>query len=903
MLGCLALLSSLVSLRLLSLNSTLGAALSRSSYDVTCRLAAPWQPPLTNSPVLIVYLDLDSYLTELQSPTRPWDRALHARLLHRLHALGAKVVGFDILFSEASSDDDADRAFAEAIRAHGGVVLGAEIHRSDHDPGTLNRLSAVSLALPYAPLLQAGADWGIAQLSIDEDFVARRLFSGYVNRNQPSLSLAMARRGGASVATESYPNQRRYVRYYGKPFTIPHLGYSHALATATNTSELFRDRFVLIGGRPISGLHGQRQDEFRSPLSDWEDEDLFYPGVEVHATQLLNLLREDWLWRPTLAAEILGTLMLAWVTVGGLFRLRPLTAVLAAALTEAALASAAVLAAVQYGMWCPWLIGAAFQVPFALGGSVVFQSVEWYRERRRLETARRLAAEQIKRQAALIDKAQDAILVTDLDGRPTYANPRAIRLYGWSLADLQLMGLDQTVFAESATALAVLARESARVRGEWTGDMLQRTKAGLRLDTESRWTLIRGEQGQPESLLIVSTDVTEKKSLEARFLRSQRMDTIGALAGGMAHDLNNALAPVLMGIQLLRHKTRDEELARTLSVMESNTHRGADLVKQVLLFSRGRDGQRERLDPASVLRETVQTLQQTFPRSIRVTAMIPQDLWPVHADPTQLYQVLLNLCVNARDAMREGGELTLAADNVEMSAAEAGEYPGARAGRFVLLLVADTGSGIPEELRPRLFEPFFTTKPAGEGTGLGLSTVRRIVESHGGFIHLRSELGVGTTFEVYLPELPVHSPSETPVDPALGAAPVSEGALLFADDDRSVTELIRSCLSDAGCEILTAADGGEALQILRSRHHEVSLVFLDVDMPILGGLDVLCTVRTAWPGLPVVLMSGQMLDRRRLGPDTDMPPVLAKPFRLEELIAMIRQHRRLLPTIVVRQAK
>jgi len=245
--------------------------------------------------------------------------------------------------------------------------------------------------------------------------------------------------------------------------------------------------------------------------------------------------------------------------------------------------------------------------------------------------------------------------------------------------------------------------------------------------------------------------VTDKKRLELEFFRAQRIQSIGALAGGMAHDLNNALAPVLMGLQLLQKQPADEETRRMLSVMEANTHRGADMVRQVLTFSRGRDHDREPLSLGNLVREMEHTVRQTFPKSIKVAALVPPDLWPVMGNATQLHQVLLNLCVNARDAMPAGGELTLATDNAELTAEEVAQFPNGVPGRYVMLIISDTGSGIPPEVLPRIFEPFFTTKPAGQGTGLGLSTLVRIVNQHCGYLNVRSELGRGTTFEVYLP--------------------------------------------------------------------------------------------------------------------------------------------------------
>ena len=223
------------------------------------------------------------------------------------------------------------------------------------------------------------------------------------------------------------------------------------------------------------------------------------------------------------------------------------------------------------------------------------------------------AETKIREQASLIDKAQDAILVEDLQERIVYANASAARLYGWDIEEFTRDGVAAQLFAPCRSKVAE-ARRLVRERGEWQGELEQATRSGLKLLVESRWTLIRDEHGAPKSVLVVNTDVTEKKRLEAQFLRTQRLEAIWSLAGGMAHDLNNALSPVLMGIQRLRKSVRDEETQRMLGVMEANTHRGADMVKQVLTFSRGRGDERELLNPGQLLREMERVAAQTFPK-------------------------------------------------------------------------------------------------------------------------------------------------------------------------------------------------------------------------------------------------------------------------------------------------
>ena len=377
-------------------------------------------------------------------------------------------------------------------------------------------------------------------------------------------------------------------------------------------------------------------------------------------------------------------------------------------------------------------------------------------------------------------------------------------------------------------------------------------------------------------------DITEQKRIEAEFLRAQRMDSIGALAGGMAHDLNNALSPILMGIQLIRRKVQDPETAQMLQVMETNTHRGADMVRQVLTFARGREGDRELLDVGRLLREMAHISRQTLPKNIAVSALAPKDLWPVLGNSTQLHQVLLNLCINARDAMPQGGQLTLAADNVELSAAEAQTIPNASPGAYVMVFVSDTGTGIAPEVLPRLFQPFFTTKGLGQGTGLGLSTIARIVKNHGGFITVKSQLGAGSSFEIYFPRAEANRTAAAFA--AASSLPRGQGErVLLLEDDRSVREILASSLVEYGYSVLSAGTGAEASVLLQQHKAELRLV---LTVPTLNGMAPLQAIRGLCPTVPIIVMSGEV----ESSVAESVPPPLAflsKPFALEQLLSTI----------------
>ena len=401
--------------------------------------------------------------------------------------------------------------------------------------------------------------------------------------------------------------------------------------------------------------------------------------------------------------------------------------------------------------------------------------------------------------------------------------------------------------------------------------------------------VVRDESGRTVRLVGTVQDITEQKRIEAEFLRAQRMDSIGAIAGGMAHDLNNALAPILMGIQIIRKKVAEPEVRQMLEVMETNTHRSADMVRQVLTFARGHDSERELLDLGKLIREMRNILVQTMPKTISVDSIVPSDLWPVLGNATQLHQALLNLCVNARDAMPKGGKLTLAADNVELTPEEAAEIPEAHTGPFVILMVSDTGTGIPPDVLPKIFEAFFTTKEPGKGTGLGLSTIVRIVRNHGGFLSVKSEADTGTTFEIYLPRAESKPSSSADMVAESDAPKLGRGQLIvFIDDDRSVREMVAPALQEQGYRVVTASNGAECLAILRQCEPEAHLVIADVVMPIMDGLQLTEQLRTLFPQLPVILMSGTFEDTSEALP-SGVAGFLVKPFRLEQLLAAVER--------------
>ncbi len=499
-------------------------------------------------------------------------------------------------------------------------------------------------------------------------------------------------------------------------------------------------------------------------------------------------------------------------------------------------------------------------------------------------TERRRAERRIVEQAALLDKASDAILVRTLDGRIEYWNKGAERLYGWRA--------EEAVGRDAAT---VLRNESARVRealakvvetGEWIGELEKEKRGGGRVVVESRWSLVRDEAGRPRAILTIDTDVTERKLLEAQFLRAQRMESIGTLAGGIAHDLNNVLSPILMAVEILGRSVSDDRGRRMLATIDSSARRGADMVKQVLTFARGIEGERIVLQPRHVLKEMEKIVRETFPKTLQFRVEAAADLWNVCGDATQIHQVLLNLCVNARDAMPHGGVLALKADNVVVDDHYAALHLDARPGPYVVLSVTDTGAGIPEGLRERIFEPFFTTKDTGKGTGLGLSTSLAIVRSHGGFVNLYTEIGRGTTFKVYLPAATTQTVA--PSAPQAGA-PLGRGELvLVIDDEAAIREITQDTLEAHGYRVLTASEGAEAVALFARSAGGVAVVLTDMTMPLMDGQATIRALRRIDPNVPIIATSGLAANGLAAPEDGTTQAFLLKPYTAERLLTTLR---------------
>jgi PAS domain S-box-containing protein len=503
-------------------------------------------------------------------------------------------------------------------------------------------------------------------------------------------------------------------------------------------------------------------------------------------------------------------------------------------------------------------------------------------------SARRDAERQLREQASLLDKARDAILVRDLEHTILYWNESAERLYGWSAGDVLGRSVVDILYPDAGPFLEAMAL--LQQAGEWQGELHHVTRSGEHLVVEARWTLVRDADDAPLRVLSIGTDVTERKRIEAQFLRAQRLESLGTLAGGIAHDLNNVLAPIMMSIDLLAADETDPGHLAMLGTIEASARRGADMVRQILSFARGMEGRRIDLQPSYLLRDIEKIANEAFPKNITARCEVAPEVWNVAGDPTQLHQVLLNLSVNARDAMATGGRLYLRAANVTLDDQFAASQLDGQAGPYVVLEVEDTGCGMPPGVVDRIFEPFYTTKDLDKGTGLGLSTTLAIVKSHGGFIRVYSEPGHGSTFRVFLPALTDRITEQAP--PVVGAdLPRGRGeAVLVVDDEDAIRDVTRQTLEAHGYVVRLAADGAEAVVHHVSRAGEIDIILADMMMPVMDGRSTVHALRSLNPNVRIIATSGLSGNAQRAAQaDMGSVPFLTKPFTADTLLRAIRE--------------
>ncbi len=491
-----------------------------------------------------------------------------------------------------------------------------------------------------------------------------------------------------------------------------------------------------------------------------------------------------------------------------------------------------------------------------------------------------------ERLASIVSSSDDAIIGKDLDGRVTSWNRGAQKIFGYIEAEIVGRSFLVLIPEDRRDEGSYVLQQVRSGHGVEHLETVRRRKDSRLIEVSITASPIRNAAGVITGISKVVRDISDRKRLERQFLRAQRMESIGTLAGGIAHDLNNVLTPILLSLEMLRQQNPDPASLEMLDDIEQSARHGAAMVRQVLLFARGVDSPRLDVDVLHIAREIAKIARDTFLKQIEIKTIFADDLGRILGDPTQLHQVLLNLCVNARDAMPGGGTLTITADNMVLDEHHAGLNLEAKPGPYVCIRVLDTGTGIPPDKLDQVFDPFFTTKEVGKGTGLGLSSSQAIVKSHGGFIRAYTELGRGSTFAVYLPARGAADTAQSaPPPPKL---PRGRGELvLVVDDEASVRHITQQTLEGFGYSALVAADGAEAIAIYAKRGEEIAVVLTDMTMPFMDGPSLIRVLRKMNPAVRIVAASG--LDAREPIRGLGVTHFLAKPFAADVLLQTLRE--------------
>ncbi len=491
--------------------------------------------------------------------------------------------------------------------------------------------------------------------------------------------------------------------------------------------------------------------------------------------------------------------------------------------------------------------------------------------------------------SAAIEHAPDSILVTDTNGAITYVNPAFEGITGYSRSEV--LGKTPRILKSGAQD-AVLYRgmwEAIASGKVWRGQLLNIRKDGSRYHEHKTIAPITDEAGIITGFVGIGRDVSQEIALEAQLRRAQRLESLGTLASGIAHDLNNILTPILMGVEGLSLQHSDAYSRKILDIIATTAQRGADIVRQVLSFARGAEGEQVEVQIKHVFREIEGIMREIFPRSIEIRTNFAKDLWTVTGDATQMHQVLMNVCLNARDAMPGGGKLVLTAENVRMDETYARVHLDAKPISYVLLKVEDTGSGMSPEVQEKVFDPFFTTKEVDKGTGLGLATSRSIVKAHGGFISVYSEVGKGSSFKIYLPARVQKAPDleEGPQR----AKPMGEGELiLVVDDESAVRDITRQILETYGYRVITAGNGGEALALYAERNGEIRVIITDMMMPYMDGAAMIRAIKKIDPKARIIASSGLAANEQASGAQgLGVDVFMAKPYKSDALLEALRE--------------
>jgi len=488
----------------------------------------------------------------------------------------------------------------------------------------------------------------------------------------------------------------------------------------------------------------------------------------------------------------------------------------------------------------------------------------------------------------LFEESKDAVFITTPEGRFLDLNPAGVELFGYSSKEeIYKIDIVRDIYInpEDRKKYEELIQKQGHVKDF---ELQCERKDGKRITVLETATAVHNKEGKIVAYQGIIRDITEKMELERQLFQSQKMESIGLLAGGIAHDLNNVLAPITMAIQLMQERLPDDQGKKLIETLRSNVDRGADIVRQVLTFARGVETEYSTLHMKELIEEITSITQHTFPKTIEIIAEIADDLQTIKGNATQLHQVLLNLCVNARDAMSEGGRLSVKAENFTLSEEYAYKFHDAKPGQYVKISVIDNGTGMPPHILERIFEPFFTTKETGEGTGLGLSVMHSIVKSHGGFINVQSEVGKGSNFMIYLP-VGITVTTQQKADKIEEIPRGNNELVLIIDDEESMRILSKEILENYHYRAITAKDGREALTIYAELQSEIKVIMTDMMMPEMDGPATIQAIRAINQEVPIIAMSGLATDEQNLLGDMgeNIQASIAKPFSAGTLLRTI----------------
>jgi two-component system, cell cycle sensor histidine kinase and response regulator CckA len=515
----------------------------------------------------------------------------------------------------------------------------------------------------------------------------------------------------------------------------------------------------------------------------------------------------------------------------------------------------------------------------------IYQQLQIYRIRKEL-----VQREELFR--LISENAGDMIAVVDVNGNRLYNSPSYEKILGYTSEELQGTSGFEQVHPDDRQLVEEAARE-ARDRG--VGRSIQyrmRHKDGSWRILESGANVVRGPQGQVEKLVVVNRDVTARKQLEEQFRQAQKMEAVGRLSGGVAHDFNNLLGVIIGYAEFLQERLEPQDSLRgSVDEILKAGKRAASLTRQLLAFSRQQVLDPKVMDLNSAVNDMEKLLRRLIGEDIELGTSLARNLGRVKADQGQLEQVIMNLAVNARDAMPQGGKLIISTENFVMDEGFVRRYPyPVQPGPYVCLTVTDTGIGMDAETKGRAFEPFFTTKEKGKGTGLGLATVYGVVKQSGGYIDIESSLGVGTTFKIYLPRVDEEVHAQAPSGSGVSRSIAGKETILLVEDEESLRRLTRATLELGGYTVLEAKDGLDALELSKRHDGSIDLLLTDMVMPGMGGKALAQELLRRRPEIRIVYMSGyagQAVGAQ--GPIDPGSDFLSKPFTREVLTRKIRE--------------